>query len=137
MIPDEESSIADLVIVDFKNARENAPYMTGWREPKSTLSADTSNRRPEVGRRIVPELEGQRVGFEGRLDDAPLDAASAPMHQPDLGEPGVRRRGHEFLDHRPDVARREGVEIDLALDRDFEARNEFLILNNEFLIPNS
>jgi hypothetical protein len=66
---------------------------------------------------VVPELNDLLVPIERGLDDAPLDAAAASVHQTDLAQTG-RRRGVDVLgDNRGNVARGERVEIDLAFDR--------------------
>jgi hypothetical protein len=58
------------------------------------------------------------VGFERALNDAALDTFAASMDQPHLAK-ARGSRGVEILLHdRRDVTWREGVEIDLALDRD-------------------
>jgi hypothetical protein len=71
-----------------------------------------------VRRRIVPELEHQRLLVERRLNDSSLHAAAAAVHDPDLVEPCLHGLTH-VLDHdRRNVARRKGVEIELGFDRD-------------------
>ena len=65
---------------------------------------------------IVPEFDHFRVPFERRLDDAALDAAAAAVDDPDLVQAGGSSRVDVFVDDRGDVARTEGVEIDLVLD---------------------
>ena len=77
-----------------------------------------------MGRCVVPELEDLRMGLESGLHDAALDSASAAMHQSNFGKPGFHRRGDELFDHRSDVPRRKGVEVDLALDRDLECQKK-------------
>ena len=50
--------------------------------------------------------------LERGLDDAALDAFAAPVDQPHFAQPGLVGRAHVFLDHRRNVARVEGVQID-------------------------
>jgi len=55
--------------------------------------------------------------IERGLNDAPLHAAPAAVDEPHLSQP--RRRGgvHIFRHYRGDVARSEGMEIELGFDR--------------------
>jgi hypothetical protein len=57
--------------------------------------------------------------LERLLDDGALDAAAAAMDQPELAEAALVRGAHVLVDHRWNVARREGVQIELRLNRDF------------------
>ena len=66
--------------------------------------------------RIVPELGDARMTLERGLHEAALDAAPATVDEPHLAQTGGRRRRHEFDDDGCDIARREGVQIDLALN---------------------
>ncbi len=65
---------------------------------------------------IVPELDDLLVPVERGLDDAALDAAAASVHETDLAQAGCRGGVDVLRDHRGDVPRREGVEIELAFD---------------------
>jgi len=65
---------------------------------------------------IVPEFDNARMAVEGRLYDAALHPASPSVHDADLGK-ARRRRGLDVLrDNRGNVARREGMKIELGLD---------------------
>jgi len=65
---------------------------------------------------IVPEFDYARMAFERRLDDAALHAASSSVYDTDLVK-ACRRRSLDVLgDDRGNVARREGVKIELGLD---------------------
>ena len=68
--------------------------------------------------RVVPELVDARVAFERGLNDPALHAPAAPVDEPYLAKAGGGRRVHVLGDDGRDVAGREGVEIQLALDRD-------------------
>jgi hypothetical protein len=60
------------------------------------------------------------MAFERRLHDAALHASPAAVDDPDLGEASAVRRAQVLVDHRRDVARREGVEIDRVFDWDVD-----------------
>ena len=80
--------------------------------------AKASERRAEMRRGVVGERVDLRMTLEHGLNNPALDAASAAVNQPHVPEAGCGR-GVDVLGHdRRDVARREGVEIDFALDRD-------------------
>lgn len=67
-------------------------------------------------RRVVPEFDHQRMPIERGLDDAALDPASAAMNDPDAIE-SCGCCGSDVLVHDGrDVARREGMQVDLAFD---------------------
>jgi len=65
---------------------------------------------------VVPELLHERVPIERSLYDAPLHAASAPVHETDFTQPGGRRRVQVLLDDRRNVAGCERVKIDFGVD---------------------
>ena len=71
-------------------------------------------------RGIVPELNHARMPVERRLHDAALNASSAAVHQAHFADAGGRRRFDVLRDDGGNLARREGVEVELALDRDSE-----------------
>ena len=71
-----------------------------------------------MGLRRVPEGLDQRVIRERLLDDPALDPLAAAMNEADLTEACVVCRIHVLFDDRLDVARREGVKIERAFDRD-------------------
>ena len=73
---------------------------------------------PEVRGGVVPELGDQRMAIENGLYEATLDATAATVDKADFGEAEPGRRADVFLDDRRDIARRERVQVDLALDRD-------------------
>ena len=55
--------------------------------------------------------------LERRLDNAPLDTGTSSVHDAHFAEAGARRGVDVLLHDRRDVARRECMQIDLALDR--------------------
>ena len=67
---------------------------------------------------IVNEADDQGMALERLLDDRPLDADAAPVNQTDFAQPGPVCFGDVFLDDRRDLARTEGVKVQLAFDRD-------------------
>ncbi len=64
------------------------------------------------------ETLDQCVVFEGVLHDAALYADPAAVYQADLAQAGRVGFVDVFFDHRGDVARLEGVEVELGFDRD-------------------
>ena len=87
-------------------------------------SAEARDRGAEVRRRVVPELDDERMVLEGRLDDAALDAAAAAVDEAHLAQAGVVR-GVEVIAHdRGDIFRTKRVQVDLGLDR--QAMDHFL-----------
>jgi len=80
------------------------------------LRTEPDERRAEVRCHIIPELLDVRVTVEGGLYDPALHAASAPMDEPDVAKPGVRGRCDVFLNDGGNVARGEGVQIELGFD---------------------
>ncbi len=73
---------------------------------------------PEVRRGVVPELGDQRMLVECLLDDAALNAAAAAVNETQLPQAGLVRGADVFVDDGGNVARREGVQVELRLDRD-------------------
>ena len=71
--------------------------------------------------RVVERID-ERMALQRRLDDAPLHAAAAAMNQSYFAQSCLMRRAHVLLDHRGDVARLKGVEIERGLDRDAHAQ---------------
>jgi hypothetical protein len=69
---------------------------------------------------IVPELDDPGMPLECRLHDAALDAAAAPVNDADLAQAGGRSRVEVFVNHRGHVSGREGMKIELVLDRNSE-----------------
>ena len=65
---------------------------------------------------VVPELGDQRMLLERRLHDAALHAAAAAVDEAQLAQAGFVRGADVLLDDGRDVARGEGVEIELRLD---------------------
>jgi len=74
-----------------------------------------------VRARIVPEFGDARMTLERGLHETALNAAPAPVDEPHLAQTGGGRRRHEFDDDRRDVARREGMQVDLVFDRDAQS----------------
>ena len=66
---------------------------------------------------VVPELADERETVENRLHDAPLSTASAAVYDPDLAKPECGSGSDVLLHDRRDVARREGMEVQLGADR--------------------
>jgi hypothetical protein len=58
------------------------------------------------------------MALERRLNDSPLYASPAPVHEPHLPPPGGRRRVDVVRDDSWNIPRRERVEIELAFDGD-------------------
>lgn len=67
---------------------------------------------------VIPELGDQRMLLERGLNNGPLHAAAAAVHEAELRQARLVRGADVFLDHRRNVARRERVEIQLRLDGD-------------------
>src|SRR5438034_8873266 len=79
--------------------------------------ADARDGRTEMRGGIVPELGHARMAFERGLHDAALHATASSVNQTDVLE-ACRGCGIDVLsNHGRNVARREGMEIELALDR--------------------
>ena len=60
--------------------------------------------------------------LERGLHVAPLDAGAPAVHEAHLPQAGRGGGAHVLLDHRPDVARREGVQVQLRFDGYFVGR---------------
>ena len=56
--------------------------------------------------------------LESRVHGGPLHPDSPSVHQAYLAQSGFGRGADVLRDHGADVARREGVEVELRLDRD-------------------
>ena len=69
-------------------------------------------------RGVIPELRDQRVLLEHGLHDRALSAAAASVHQPELTQACVVRGADVLVHHRGNIARREGVKIELWFDGD-------------------
>lgn len=69
-------------------------------------------------RRIVEKLQHEGVPFEGLLHDPALHPRATAMNQPHLAQSFRMRLVEVLFDDRGDVARREGVEVELAFDGD-------------------
>ena len=89
-----------------------------WLRQDKPALAETRDRGAEMGLGGVPEFDDKRVAFESVLNDAALYAAAAAMNQTNFTEASFPCRVHVFLDHRLDVARLEGMEVQRILDRD-------------------
>jgi len=70
----------------------------------------------------IPELDDERVAFEGLLNDAALHAAAAAVNQAYLAQTSFRRRVDVLLHHRFNVARSKGVKVQRVFDRDMDAQ---------------
>ena len=66
----------------------------------------------------VPEGLDQRMFLERLLNDSPLNALAAAMNEAHFIEARFVCSVHVLFDNRLDVARREGVEIERAFNRD-------------------
>lgn len=66
----------------------------------------------------IEEMLDQWMPFERALDDAALNASSAPVNQPDLAQSCLMRGIDVFLDHCCDFSRRKRVQIEGTLDWD-------------------
>ena len=66
--------------------------------------------------RVVEKFHDERVPFERLLHDAPLNADPAAVDEAHLTQPGGVRFVQVFRDDRRDIARREGVEVQLSRD---------------------
>lgn len=77
---------------------------------------ERGDRRAEMGLRRVAEVRDEGMPRERGVDVAPLHPDAPAVHDADLAQSRVPRGAHILRDHRADVARREGVQIDLRLD---------------------
>lgn len=64
--------------------------------------------------RVIPELDDGWVSVERRLDDAALHTASAAMNKANFTQTGRLSGLHIIGDDSGHVARREGMEVELA-----------------------
>src|SRR5438128_780935 len=80
------------------------------------MGVELRDGRAQMRGRVVPERHHARVTVERRLYDAALYAASSPMNHPDLAKACGGRRVDVLGHDRGNVARGEGVEIDLSFD---------------------
>jgi hypothetical protein len=67
-------------------------------------------------RRIIKKLQYQRMPFEGLLHDSALYACTAAMDDSHFAKAGGVSLIQVLCDHRRDIAGREGVKIEGALD---------------------
>lgn len=84
----------------------------GW-----IVKTQPAHRRAQVRRRVVPELDDERMPVERLLHDRPLHAAAAAMDEADLSKSRCVRRVDVLLDDRRNIARCKRVQIELRLDR--------------------
>jgi hypothetical protein len=78
------------------------------------------------------------VTLERRLHDPALNPAPASMNDPNLDEAGFDSCVHVLLDDRRDVARGEGVEVELGFDwYSDRIHSKFRIQNSKFSITAS
>jgi hypothetical protein len=89
---------------------------SGWLA--ASILAKSCDCRSQVRLRRVPELVYQRMLFECLLDDPALNAFSPSMNEPYLSEPGLVGGSDVLFDHRSDVTRSKGVQVERILDRD-------------------
>src|SRR5207245_6582691 len=87
-------------------------------------------------RGIVPEFEDLHMAIERLLDDAALDAAAAAVHEAYFVEAGGRSGVDVFGNHRRNIARRECMQIDLALDRHSDS-HQSQVTSGQSLSPQS
>jgi len=66
---------------------------------------------------VVPEFDDEGVVFERGLHDAALHAATAAMDDANFFQAGGSGGIDVFTNDRGHIARREGVQIELVLDR--------------------
>ncbi len=81
------------------------------------LLLDSRDRRPEVRVGIVPEFEHARMAIERRLHDPALHAATAPVNEAYLAKSGGCGGVDVLRDDRPDVGRRERMEVEVIFNR--------------------
>ena len=78
---------------------------------------ERGDRRAEVRLRRVAEGDDERMPVERRVHDGALYPDPPPVDQADLAQAGLGRGPDVLRDDGTDVARREGVEVELRLDR--------------------
>jgi hypothetical protein len=66
---------------------------------------------------IIPEFKYPRVPLERCLHDPTLNAVAAAVNEPDLLQARRCRRVDILGDNRGNIARREGMKIELVFDR--------------------
>ena len=71
-----------------------------------------------MGLRRIPEFLHERMFLERGLHDAALHACAAPVNQPHFAQATLVRGSDVLADDRGDVARGEGVEIELRFNGD-------------------
>jgi len=71
-------------------------------------------------RRVVEKLQHTRVALEDLLHDAALHSEATTVDETDLAQTGGMRFVDVLFHHRRDVAWRERVEVESALDGDVE-----------------
>jgi hypothetical protein len=84
--------------------------MPRLRRPQSTHGC------AQMGPRVVPERRHEVVALEDRLDDAALHAAASAVDESDFGQATPVRRPQILVYDRRDIARGEGVQIELRVD---------------------
>jgi hypothetical protein len=80
------------------------------------MRREVRERRAKVRCRVVAEFDDQRMAIERSLDDAPLHAFAAPVHESNVAKAGLCGRIDVLAHDGRDVSRRERVEIELAFD---------------------
>ena len=75
------------------------------------LFPQPGHRRSEMRLGSVPEFHDERVTFERLLHDAALHALATAVNEPYFPQARLVRGVQIFLDHRRDIARQEGVQI--------------------------
>ena len=86
--------------------------------PVAMTLRQSTERRAEMRGGVVPELRDQRMPLEDGLHDRALRAAAASVNQAKLPQAGLVRGAYVLVDDGRDVARREGMEIELRFDGD-------------------
>jgi hypothetical protein len=80
------------------------------------LRFQEGNSCAEMGCRIVKKLQHLRVPFERLLHDAALYPEPAAVYQAHFPKTGRVRLVDVLFDNGPDVRRREGVQVERAVD---------------------
>ena len=97
---------------------QRAAFALTIRTMQLRICREARDRGAEVRCGVVPEFDDVRMAFQGRLHDPTLDAASPSVDETHFAQAGRRGGVHELGDDRPDVRRRERVQVELALDWD-------------------
>ena len=84
----------------------------------ANLWIQNGNSCAQVGRRVVEKLQYTRVPLEGIVHDAALHTEATTVDETDLAQAGGMCFVDVLFHHRRDVARRERMEIESALDGD-------------------